>query len=60
MNKGNDISFCERARECGFEIFAHYDYPCGHVNEIEVNEMVEHFKAFIDKNYIDKETAKSS
>jgi len=60
VNKGNDISFCERARECGFEIFAHYDYPCGHVNEIEVNEMVEHFKAFIDKNYIDKETAKSS
>tara|TARA_Y100000310_G_C20698933_1_gene827872 strand:- start:3192 stop:3836 length:645 start_codon:yes stop_codon:yes gene_type:complete len=53
--KGNDISFCERAREQGFEIFAHYDYPCDHMNELSVNEMIEQFKAFINKNYLDKE-----
>jgi hypothetical protein len=46
VNKGNDISFCERAKENGFRIYAHYDYFCGHFKEIETNEMVEHFKAF--------------
>jgi len=46
VDKGNDISFCERAREQGFEIYAHYDYPCMHFNEVEVNEMVEQFMAY--------------
>lgn len=43
VNKGNDISFCERASENGFEIYCHYDYPCMHFNEIELNEV---FRAF--------------
>lgn len=46
VDKGNDISFCERAREQGFEIYAHYDYNCLHFNEVEVNEMVEQFMAY--------------
>ena len=40
VNKGNDISFCERARGQGFEIYSHYDYPCMHFNELELNEVI--------------------
>ncbi len=32
VHKGNDMSFCERARARGFEIWCHYDYPCRHYN----------------------------
>ncbi len=39
VNKGNDISFCERAREQGFEIWAHYGYSCRHVSEVELAEV---------------------
>jgi GT2 family glycosyltransferase len=41
--KGNDISFCERAKEAGFEIFTHYDYRCQHFNEIEMHEVIRAF-----------------
>tara|TARA_Y100000310_G_scaffold275978_1_gene292793 strand:- start:6649 stop:7311 length:663 start_codon:yes stop_codon:yes gene_type:complete len=51
VDKGNDISFCERAKEQGFEIFAHYDYQCSHENECDLNELVNHIHAFVDKNY---------
>lgn len=44
VHKGNDISFCERARENGFEIYSHFDYPCMHFKEIELSEMVGAFK----------------
>lgn len=40
VEKGNDISFCERATEQGFEIYCHYDYPCMHFSELELNEVV--------------------
>jgi hypothetical protein len=43
VSKGNDISFCERATELGFKIFAHYDYRCKHFNEIEMHEMIRAF-----------------
>lgn len=49
VEKGNDISFCERATKEGFEIWAHYDYPCMHFNEVEANEMVQQFRAFYKK-----------
>lgn len=49
VNRGNDISFCERAIQAGFEIYAHFDYFCSHQNEIDVNEMVEMYKMFFDK-----------
>ena len=32
VHKGNDMSFCERARKRGFEIWTHYGYPCRHYN----------------------------
>jgi GT2 family glycosyltransferase len=34
VEKGNDISFCERAREQGFEIYTHGNFLCDHVNEV--------------------------
>lgn len=46
--KGNDISFCERARENGFEIYSHFDYPCMHFNELELNEVVKGFRTLYE------------
>ena len=43
VNKGNDISMCERAIEQGFEIFAHFDYICQHFKELELGEVVTAF-----------------
>ncbi len=43
VNKGNDISFCERATENGFQIFAHFDYRCQHFNELEMHEVIRAF-----------------
>jgi GT2 family glycosyltransferase len=44
VDKGNDLAFCERARACGFEIWAHYGYPCMHFNSLELNEVALAFK----------------
>jgi hypothetical protein len=49
VNKGNDISFCERARKNGFEIYAHYNYFCSHENEVDINEMVKHYQALFER-----------
>lgn len=43
IKRGNDLAFCERARNQGFEIYAHYDYPCMHFCELELNEVVKAF-----------------
>lgn len=43
VNKGNDISFCEKATKQGVEIWAHYGYPCLHFNELELNEVIKAF-----------------
>lgn len=40
VDKGNDISFCERAREAGFSVFAHFDYQCDHMCEISLLECI--------------------
>lgn len=44
MNKGNDIAFCERARNQGFEIYAHYNYLCDHFSELSMLEMIRAFR----------------
>ena len=49
MNKGNDISFCERARNQGFKIWAHYDYLCDHFTELSMLEMIRAFSAMYEK-----------
>jgi len=40
VDRGNDISFCERATEAGFEIFAHYEYPCSHFVELDLCDVI--------------------
>lgn len=40
VNKGNDISFAERARKQGFDIWTHYSYPCRHFQEIDLVQLV--------------------
>ncbi len=48
VHKGNDMSFCERARECGFEIYCHYGYVCDHYCEINLNDVARAFKGVIN------------
>ena len=43
VDKGNDIAFSERARGRGFSIYADYDRPCMHFNEVELNEVMRAF-----------------
>lgn len=43
VEKGNDISFCERAREQNFEVYCHFGYPCLHFNELELTEVIRAF-----------------
>lgn len=47
VERGNDIAFCERARECGFQIWCHFDYPAEHMVEIPLNEVSKAFKALM-------------
>jgi hypothetical protein len=37
---GGDFSFCQKAKSAGYQIYAHYGYPCMHFNEIEIGEIV--------------------
>ena len=48
QNKGNDLMFSERARSCGFEIYAHFDYPAMHFKELELNSVIREFRQFKD------------
>jgi predicted O-methyltransferase YrrM len=43
VNKGGDIMFCETAKKCGFEIYAHYNYRCLHFQEVELHEVTRAF-----------------
>jgi 2-polyprenyl-3-methyl-5-hydroxy-6-metoxy-1,4-benzoquinol methylase len=36
---GSDLFFCKRAKEQGFRVWAHYDYRCRHVKQIELLEL---------------------
>lgn len=40
VRKGNDLAFCDRARRAGFEIWCHYDYPCNHYCELDLDSVV--------------------
>ena len=44
VDKGNDISWCERVRKAGFNIHAHFDYPCRHFKEVELTEVIQAFR----------------
>lgn len=36
VEMGCDLSFCTKAREADFKIYAHYDYPCSHFKTIDI------------------------
>lgn len=40
VDRGNDISFCERAREAGVALWADFDRPCRHFAELELTEVI--------------------
>lgn len=40
VDTGNDIAFCERAKENGFEVWTHFDYPCDHIMELSLHEVI--------------------
>lgn len=44
VNKGNDISFCERAIKNGFSVYAHFGYQCDHLCENSLDEVGNAFK----------------
>lgn len=48
VDRGNDISFCERARNKGFEIYCHYDYPCNHFTELNLHEVAHAIKQLVE------------
>jgi len=50
VSKGNDLAFCDRVREAGFEIWAHFDYTCSHFKEIDVDEIEQVFKQHLIPN----------
>ena len=50
--KGEDMYFCERAKEAGFKIWINYDIKCGHLGETEIQEY--HFKYLVDNNLLQK------
>lgn len=37
-NFGEDLSFCYRARQCGYDIYLDPDIICGHIGHITINE----------------------
>ena len=40
---GGDYSFCRKVKANGFRVWAHFDYPCNHVNELPLLEVIQRF-----------------
>jgi len=49
VERGADISFCEKARAKGFKVYTHFGYPCMHFNEIELTEVISAMNKFWEK-----------
>lgn len=41
MDTGVDFNFCQRAKEKGFKVYAHYDYLCSHFKELDLLKVLE-------------------
>lgn len=52
VTAGCDYSFCRRARNAGYRVWAHFDYPCRHFNEVELIETQQAFIEFFEKESI--------
>ena len=48
VNKGGDYSFCDKVREEGFKIYAHFGYLCMHFNELELGEVIDAFVRYFN------------
>lgn len=40
VTMSGDMSFCAKAREAGFKVWAHYEYPCRHFKMIDLYEVM--------------------
>ena len=47
---GNDLAFCRRALKAGFKIYCHFGYPCNHVVELPLLEVIEAYSSLEEKN----------
>ena len=43
VDVGGDYSFCQKVKKANFKVWAHFDYPCHHFNEISLIEVIEAF-----------------
>lgn len=48
--RGNDISFSDRARRCGCEIWAHFDYLCNHHKRISMLWLIESVSEMVGRD----------
>ena len=37
---GLDFFFCEKAKDLGFKVFCHYDYPCSHYKDLDLLQVL--------------------
>lgn len=49
---GGDFSFCQKIRKKGFEVWAHFNYPCYHFNEVELGEINIAFNSIREKENV--------
>lgn len=49
VDVGGDYSFCQKVKKAGFKVWAHFDYPCHHFNEVSLIEVIESMNAMVTK-----------
>lgn len=47
---GQDFYFCRKATELGFEVWAHWDYPCLHYKSIDLIKVWELVDKYVQEN----------
>src|SRR3990167_5493586 len=50
MNKGGDVSFCERARAAGFSVWCAFDHPCDQFAQVSLNEVARALKGYQERD----------
>lgn len=43
VTMGGDYAFCKKVRKAGFKVWAHFDYPCMHLNTLEIGKVAQAF-----------------
>ena len=52
VEKGCDFSFCDKVKAAGYKVWANYDYPCRHFNEIELTEIIQAFNSLSERTNV--------